>query len=271
MDGGMNKNCFILVPTILVLILGIAVVSTWAAETIGEKTAEKKNTKETKKPVQTKRYYEVMWAADAKLCEKVRSYADRERFDYMPTNIDFGNLKWIQLDDPSRKAINVTLAGESQSKTVFRWYTTRRTGLEWDFSLDVFPHEIDFADLARNPASFARKQEWTFEPDSVELYGLDKLKSPERSHWCSKLKHIEEDLGCKEQYARWRFSFFDLIEIDGKIYITAATEKYQSEDIDLPVVILVGRYIPPKEIPSVFGGMDTMTQLEHRCYLIKTR
>ncbi len=212
-----------------------------------------------------------MWAADANLCEKVRSYADRERIDYIPINIDFGNVKWIQLDDPGRKAINVTLGGESRIKTVFRWYTTRRTGREWDFTFDIFSHEISFADLAKDPASFARKQEWTFEPDYAELYGLDKLELPKRSHWCSKLKHIEEDLGCKERYAKWRFSFFDLIEIDGKMYITAATEKYQSpDDINLPVVILVGRYVAPKETPLIFGGIGNMKQLEHCCYLIKT-
>jgi len=121
--------------------------------------------------------------------------------------------------------------------------------------------------LARVPLAHV----WRFAPDSVELYGLDKLELPKRSHWCSKLKHIEEDLGCKERYAKWRFSFFDLIEIDGKMYITAETEKYQSpDDINLPVVILVGRYIAPKETPSIFGGIGNMKQLEHCCYLIKT-
>jgi hypothetical protein len=270
-EGGMKNNWFKLLPSILVLILGLAVVSTRAAETIEVKAGEKKAAKETKQGEKAKRYYEVMWAADANLCEKVRSYADRGRFNYMPTDVDFGNVKWIQLDDPRRKAINVTLAGESRSKTVFRWYTTRRTGLEWDFSLDVFPHEISFADLAKDPASFARKQEWTFEPDYVDLYGLNGLKSPKPSPWCSKLGHFREDLGCEGQYAKWRFSFFDLIDIDGNIYITAATETYQSpNDINLPVVILVGRYIAPKETPSIFGDIGNMKQLEHCCYLIKT-
>ena len=267
----MMKNCFKLIVAILVLLLGLAVVSTPAAEAGDTKAEGRKATKETKKAEQPKRYYEVMWAADANLCEKVRSYADRERMNYMPINVDFGNVKWIQLDDPGRKAINVVLAGESRNKTVFRWYTTRRTGLEWDFSLDVFPHEINFAGLAKDPASSARKQEWTFEPDYVELYGLDKLKSPKRSHWCSKLDHFREDLGCKGRYPIWRFSFFDLINIDGNIYITAATEKYQSpDDFNLPVIILVGRYIAPKETPLIFGGIGNMKQLEHCCYLIKT-
>jgi hypothetical protein len=77
---------------------------------------------------------------------------------------------------------------------------------------------------------------------------------------------------CKGRYARWRFSFFDLIDIDGKIYITAATEKYQSpDDFKLPVVILVARYIAPKETPLIFGGIGNMKQLEHCCYLIKVR
>ena len=100
-------------------------------------------------------------AADAKLCEKVRSFADRERIDYVPIDVDFGNVKWVQLDYPTRKAINATLAGESRTRTIFRWYGTRRMGLEWDFWLEVFPHEINFADLAKDPASFARKAEWT--------------------------------------------------------------------------------------------------------------
>lgn len=262
----MKNNWFKLLLSILVLILGIAVVSTWAAEAIGTKAGEKKAAKETKQAEQPKRYYEVMWAADANLCEKVRSYADRERIDYAPTNVDFGNVKWIQLDDPGRKAINVTLAGESRRKTVRRWYSPSRTGVEWIFWLDVFPHEINFADLAKDPASFARKQEWTFEPDYLELHGLNGLTSPKPSPWCSKLDHFREDLGCQGQYAKWRFSFFDLIDIDGNIYITAATEAY---DINLPVVILVGRYIPPKEPPLIFGEIGNMKQLEHRCYLIK--
>ena len=267
----MKINWFKLLPSILVLLLGFAVVSTRAAETIGTKAAEKKAAKEAKKAEQAKRSYEVMWAADAKLCEKIRSYADRERGDYMPTNIDFGNVKWVQLDDPSRKAINVTLAGESHTKTVFRWCLIRRMGLEWGFLFNIFLHEINFADLAKDPVSFTRKQEWTFEPDYVDLYGLNGLKSPKPSPWCSKLDHLREDLGCEGQYAKWRFSFFDLIEIDGEVYITAATEKYQSpEDINLPVVILVGRYIPPKQAPSIFGGIGNMKQLEHCCYLIKT-
>ena len=228
--------------------------------------------KVTKQAEQPKRYYEVMWAADANLCEKVRSYADRERSNYIPIDVDFGNVKWIQLDDPRRKAINVTLARESRTKTVFRWYTPPgHTGEEGYFSLDIFPHEISFAELAKDPASFARKAEWTFAPDYVELTGLNGLQSPKPSPWCSKLGHLSDALGCKGRYARWRFSFFDLIDIDGKIYITAATEKYQSpDDIDWPVVILVGRYIAPKETPSIFSDIGTMKQLEHCCYLIKT-
>jgi hypothetical protein len=268
----MKKNWFKLIPSILILLLGLAVVATWAAETIGTKAGGKKTTKETKQTGKTKRYYEVMWAADANLCEKVRSYADRERIQYLPSDVDFGNVKWIQLDDPGRKAINVTLAGESRSKTVFRWYTPPgHMGAEGMFSLEVFPHEINFGDLAKDPASFARKTEWTFAPDYVELHGLNGLKSPKPSPWCSKLDHFKEDLGCQGQYAKWRFSFFDLINIDGKIYITAATEKYQSDDdINLPVIILVGRYVVPKQAPSIFGGIGNMKQLEHCCYLIKT-
>ncbi len=268
----MKRNWFkLLLSSILVLILGIGVVSTQAAETIGTKAGEKKAAKVTKKAEQTERYYEVMWAADAKLCEKVRSFADRERIGYIPTDVDFGNVKWIELGNPTRKAINVTLAGEPRTRTVFRSYLSRRMGLEWGFSLDVFPQEINFADLAKDPVSFVRKQEWTLEPDYVELYGLNGLKSSKPSPWCSKLDHFSEDLGCEGQYAKWRFSFFDLIDIDGNIYITAATEKYQSpDDINLPVVILVGRYIAPKETASVFGGIGNMKQLEHCCYLIKT-
>jgi len=267
----MKNNWFKLLPLILVLLLGLAVLSTWAAETGDTKAGEKKARKETKQAEQAKRSYEVMWAADAKLCEKVRSYANRERIDYVPIDVDFGNVKWVQLDYPTRKATNVTLAGESHTRTIFKWYSPSRMGVEWGFSLNVFPQEINFADLAKDPVSFIRKQEWTFEPDYVDLYGLNGLKSPHPSPWCSKLDHFSEDLGCEGQYAKWRFSFFDLIDIDGKIYITAATEKYQSpDDINLPVVILVGRYIAPKETPSIFGGIGNMKQLEHCCYLIKT-
>jgi uncharacterized protein len=226
--------------------------------------------KVTKQAGQPKRYYEVMWAADANLCEKVRSYADRKRMNYMPSDVDFGNVKWIELDHPTRNAINVALAGETRSETLFRWYATRPMGLEWDFLLKVFPHEISFAELAKDPVSFARKAEWTFAPDYVELTGLNGLKSPKPSPWCSKLDHSREDLGCKGRYPIWRFSFFDLIDIDGKIYVTAATEKYQApDDIDLPVVILVARYIAPKEPPVIFGEPGNMKQLEHCCYLIK--
>jgi len=229
-------------------------------------------TQKAKHVEQSKRYYEVMWAADANFCEMVRAYADRERSNYMPSNVDFGNVKWIQLDDPMRKAINVTLAGESRTKTVFQSYTPpAHTGAEGYFSLEVFPREISFADLAKNPASFARKVEWTFAADDVELTGLNGLKSPKPSPWCSKLDHFSEASGCKGQYARWRFSFFDLIDIDGKIYITAATEKYQApDDFDWPVVILVARYIASKEPPLIFGDPGNMKQLEHCCYLIKT-
>jgi len=223
----MKNIWFKLLPSISVLILGIGVVSTGAAETIEVKAGEKKTTKETKQGEKTKRYYEVMWAADANLCEKVRSYADRERSDYMPADVDFGNVKWIELDNPTRKAIDVTLAGESRTRTVFRWYLTRRMGLEWGFLLNVFPHEINFADLAKDPASFARKTEWTFEPDYVDLYGLNGFKSPKPSPWCSKLDHFSEDLGCEGQYAKWRFSFFDLIDIDGNIYITEGPRRGQ--------------------------------------------
>jgi len=56
----MNKNWFKLLPSILVLILGLAVASTHAAETI-ENAGEKNAAKETKKTQQTERYYEVMW------------------------------------------------------------------------------------------------------------------------------------------------------------------------------------------------------------------
>ncbi len=266
----MKNNWFKLLPSILVLLLGLAVVSAQAAETGDMKGGEKKVTEEKKQTEQTKRYYEVMWAADANLCEKIRSYADRKRSNYFPIDVDFGNVKWIQLDNPTRKSINVTLAGESRSKTVFRWYSPSRMGVEWMFWLEIFPHEINFADLAKDPASFARKTEWTFAPDYVDLYGLNGLKSPKPSHWCSKLDHFREDLGCKGQYAKWRFSFFDLIDIGGKIYIMAATEKYQSpDDINLPVVILVARYVAPKETPLIFGDIGNMKQLEHCCYLIK--
>ena len=269
----MKKNWFKLLPLIIVLASSLAVVSTRAAEAIDTKAGEKKTTKETKQAELPKRYYEVMWAADANLCEKVCSYANHERMNYMPSDVDFGNVKWIQLDDPMRKAINVTLAGESRNKTVFRWYTPpAHTGAEGYFSLEIFPHEIDFADLAKDPASFARKAEWTFEPDYVELTGLNGLQSQKPSPWCSKLDHFSEALGCKGRYATWRFSFFDLIDIDGKIYITAATEKYQSpDDFKLPVVILVARYIAPKEPPLIFGGNGNMKQLEHFCYLVKVR
>jgi hypothetical protein len=184
----MRKNYFKLLSLILILVSSLAVVSMRITEAGDLKAGDKKPTKETKKAEQPKRYYEVMWAADANLCEKVRSYADRERINYMPSNVDFGDVKWIQLDDFMRKAVNVTLAGESRTKTVFQWYTPpAHTGADGYFSLDVFPHEINFADLAKNPASFARKQEWTFAPDYVELTGLNGRKSPKPSPWCSTL------------------------------------------------------------------------------------
>jgi hypothetical protein len=233
--------------------------------------AEKQNTKASAK---TKHYYEVMWAAEPAFCEKVRAYADRERADYMPITANFGNVKWTELDDPSRVAVNVTLAGESTKRTIFRWVLTRSTGLEWDYTLNIFPALINFTDLAKDPSSFARKQEWRFEPDDVQLTGLNGQQSPKPSKWCAKLKDKDRDLGCKGKHPTWRFSFFDLIEVGENIYITAATEKYQSpDDMDLPVVILVGSYIAPSpdKPRPVHGDNGAMSQLEHRCYLIKTK
>jgi len=228
----------------------------------------------TKVHAKTKRYYEVMWAADPVFCEKVRSYADQQRADYVPSNIVFGNVQWIELDDYDRRASNVNFSDEKNSKTVFKWITRRRTGFEWDYALDIFHVLISFDDLSKNPVSFTGKQEWTFNPDYVELTGLNGQKSPKPSKWCAKLKNINrQDLGCKNKHPIWRFSFFDLLSIDGKTYITAATEKYQSpDDTNLPIVILVGRYIaPPKQTPLRFGSDGTMGQIEHRCYLIKTK
>jgi hypothetical protein len=218
-----------------------------------------------------KRYYDVMWAADANFCEKVRAYADSARSDYVPSDIDFGNLKWTELGNPTRVVADVTFAGESKSRSIVRSYTT--TSIDWYFDLDIFPGPVDYSALAKDPTSFTLKQEWTFNSDDVELNGLHGWKSPKPSHWCSKLKHSEEHLGCEGRYPKWRFSFFDLIEIDGKTYITASTEKYQSpDDMDLPIVILIARYVAPeKDTPLRFGSDRTMDQLEHRCYLIKTR
>jgi hypothetical protein len=254
---------------LIAVLIGLAVLLVLGGGTAG---AGEKQVK--RQPTKTKRYYEVMWAANPALCEKVRAYADRERTDYMPITINYGNVKWTELDDPSRVAVNVTLAGESAERTVFRWVLTRKMGLEWDYALDAFPSLINFADLAKDPASFAGKQEWRFEPDDAELTGLNGQKSPKPSKWCAKLKDKDRDLGCKGKHPTWRFSFFDLIKIDGKTYITAATEKYQSpDDINLPVVILVGRYIAPSpdKPQPLHGNNGAMSQLEHRCYLIKTK
>lgn len=247
---------------VIILFAFTSTYSAWAGENKSNPSKQKK------------RYYEIMWAADPAFCEKVRSYADREHADYMPTNINFGNVKWVELDHPSREATNVIFAGKKNFKTAFRWILPRSMGQEWDYTLDVFPALINFADLAKDPASFARKQEWTFEPDDVELTGLNGKKSQKPSKWCAKLKYPDRpELGCKGKHPVWRFSFFDLIEVDGKTYITASTEQYGTEeDKYLPVVILVGRYIvPSSDTPRfVHGNNGTMSQLEHRCYLIKT-
>ena len=157
------------------------------------------------------------FSSEVSFAESVFSNDANFKYTKFPGKVDFGNVKWIQLDDPMRKAINVRLAGESRTKTVFQWYTPpAHAGAEGYFSLEVFPHEISFVALSKNPASFARKAEWTFEADYVELTGLNGWKSQKPSPWCSKLDHFSEALGCKgRRYARWRFSFLDLIDIDG--------------------------------------------------------
>jgi hypothetical protein len=267
-----NKLIYKLI-LVMLLVLYFTVLSVLAMDKSNE-NANGNKIAVVKSTAKEKRYYEVMWAADANFCEKVRTYADRENANYVPIAGNFGNVKWIALDHPTRKAVNVIFAGETKPRSIFRWYTTRRMGLEWDYDLNIFQGLVDFTDLvkkAKNPALLSLKQEWTFNPDDVELIGLNGRKSPKPSHWCSKLKHSEEHLGCEGRYPKWRFSFFDLIEIEGKTYITAATEKYQSpDDMNLPIVILVGRYVAPSEdTPLMFGSDRTMDQLEHRCYLIK--
>lgn len=251
----------------LTLVMCLADLSVMA----DEKGSVSKQSKAAKSSIANKKgHYEVMWASDAALCNKIKNYADAKRDDYVPTDMNFGNLQWQELDDPTRQSIDTILAGETSPRTIFRTVLPRRTGLEWDYSLKIFPLIVDADALKRDPVSFARKHEWSFNPDDAELKGLQASNPKKKSRWCSKLKDNEWELGCKGMNIRWRFSFFDLIEIDGKVFITAATEKYM--DDRLPVVILVGRYVaPPKTTNPVraYGTTGTMSQLEHLCYLIK--
>lgn len=213
----------------------------------------------------THRHYEVIWAADKSLCEKVAAYAERVRPDFLPSDVDFGNLRWTILDDPGRQALNVTFAGESDKKTLFRWVNPNSAGKEWSFALTVFPETIDFDILKKEPVFHGLEEETYFEPETISLIGIANKESIRPSPWCERLK----DLACNGVHAQSRFSFFDVLEIDQKVYLVAHTEKYANLYEALPHIVFVGKYRATKPTPPKLKGplYAPLRNLEHLCYL----
>lgn len=203
--------------------------------------------------------YQLLWTGNKDVCQRARRYATKERHNYV--NIGFGNVPWTQLDDPSRKTVDVMLAGST--RTVLLSIVPRRAGLDWDYGLVVYATKLSHSDLL-NRGPIDPRVEMIWEPDRFPVPELARSRVASRLvSWCKK----EGWKDCEKETLSWRFSFFDLVKLDGQVYLTAASEKYNTPmDRNMPQVVMIAEYVG--NLAAGSQSNDIAGKVRPVCYLL---